>query len=110
MVSRWLRRASLRRSLFAVVALLLTSTVGWLGWRVLALDEQLATQRVADEREVAADLVVAALTQRLAAIERELDAALRSGRVEPAFEPDGAVVVRMTGDSIRTWPDHRLRY
>jgi len=110
MVSRWLRRASLRRTLFAVVALLLTSTVGWLGWRVLAQDEQLVTQRVAEDREVAADLVVAALTQRLAAIERELDAALRSGGFEPAFERSAAVVVRITGDSIRTWPDDRLRY
>jgi signal transduction histidine kinase len=110
MVSRWLRRSSLRRTLFAVVVLLLTSTVGWLGWReLLAQDEQLATQ-LAEDREVAADLVVAALTQRLAAIERELDAALRSGGVQPAFERSGAVVVRIAGDIIRTWPNDHLRY
>jgi signal transduction histidine kinase len=110
MVSRWLRRRSLRRTLFAAVVIVLMATVGWLGTRVLVQDRQLAGQRVTEDREVAADLVVAAFNQRLSSIERDLDAALSRRDMTPDFEPTDAIVVRISGDAIRTWPANRLRY
>jgi hypothetical protein len=110
MVSKWLRRRTLRRTLFAAVVIVLMTTVGWLGTRVLVQDRQLAGQRVTEDREVAADLVVAAFNQRLSSIERDLDAALSRRDVTPDFEPIDAIVVRISGDAIRTWPANRLRY
>jgi hypothetical protein len=55
---------------------MLASALGWLGWRLLAKDEQLAAQRLATERDVAADLVAASLgegsetTRRMVAARR----------------------------------------
>ena len=108
MVSKWLRRTSLRRSLFAGVVLAAITGVGSLGWRVLAQDRQ---KRLTEDREVAADLVVAAFDQRLSALERTLDAALAGGELRP-IEPamDGAVLIRISVDGILTSPANRLRY
>jgi hypothetical protein len=65
-------------------------------------DAQLAAQRVAEDREITADLIVAALTQRFSAIEHDLDATLRRGEFEPRAEPGAPVVVRIAGEGIRT--------
>ena len=108
MVSKWLRRTSLRRSLFAGVVLVAITSVGALGWRVLSQDRQ---KRLTEDREVAADLVVAAFDQRLSTLERSLDATLAGAELkltEPAV--DGAVLVRFSAEGIRTSPEHRLRY
>ena len=104
MVSKWLRRAAVRRTLFASVVVVLTTAVGSLGWRVLAQDRQLANQRVGEVRDVVADLVVVAFNQRLSTIERELDSVLSHGESAPGLDRSGGVLVRMTGDSLRTWP------
>jgi signal transduction histidine kinase len=109
MVSKWLRRTATRRTLLGAIVVLLTVAIGSLAWRVLAQDQQLAKQRVAENREVAADLVVADFERQLSAIERDLDAALRDGEsVPPAVM--GAVLVRVTGDGVRAWPEGSLRY
>ena len=75
------KRLPVRRRLgliFLAVMLGLAATLGWLGWRLLAQDQQLAAQRLAEQRETAADLVVAALERRLSAVEHDLDRALLS--------------------------------
>lgn len=109
MVSRWLRRTAIRRTLFGAIVLLLTAAIGSLGWRVLAQDQQLAKQRVAENREVAADLAVADFERQLSSIERDLDAALRD---EDSVSSAGAgtVLVRITGGGVRAWPEGSLRY
>jgi hypothetical protein len=108
MVSKWLRRTPLRRSLFAGVVLAAIASVGSLGWRVLSQDRQ---KRLTEDREVAADLVVAAFDQRLSALERTLDEALAGGEFRPV-EPvvDGTVLIRISAEGIHTSPAHRLRY
>ncbi len=110
MVSKWLRRTAIRRTLFAGIVVLLTATIGWLGQRVLAQDQQLTSQRIADDREIAADLVVAAFNQRLAAIERDLDAELTRDSLTPISRDPGAILVRLTGDAIDTSPPNALLY
>jgi signal transduction histidine kinase len=110
MASKWLRRARPRRAFIAGLVAALLTAVGWLGWRVLVQDEQLASQRAGEDREVAADLVVAASSQRLSAIERDLDAALSGRESGPGVESSGAVVVRITDDEVRASPGNRLRY
>src|SRR6187397_2659474 len=110
MVSKWLRRTSIRRTVFTALVLLLTTTVGWLGWRVLAQDEQLASQRVADDREIAADLVVATLEQRLSALERDLDTALAGGQLDRPAPATGEVLIRLTVAAVDALPKNRLRY
>jgi signal transduction histidine kinase len=109
MVSKRLRRTAIRRTLFGAIVSVLTAAIGFLGWRVLAQDQQLARQRLAEDREVAADLVVADFERRLSSIERDLDAALRDREsVPPAVK--GAVLVRITADGVRAWPEGSLRY
>jgi hypothetical protein len=51
----------------------MASTLGWLGWRLPAQDDELGRQRLAEQRELAADRLVAALEQRLVSIEQNLD-------------------------------------
>ena len=100
----------LRFNFFAVM-LLLAGTLGWLGWRLLEQEQQLWSQRAVERNESAADLVVAGLEKKLSAIERGLDHVLASG--EPAPElvgNDHMVVVQITRDAVRSWPEHRLVY
>ena len=92
MVSTWLRRTGVRRTLFAGVVLLLTASVGWLGWRVLAQEQQ---KRVDEERETAADLIVADFNQRLSSIERDLEAGLSRDDRPAGLDRSGGVVIRL---------------
>ena len=111
MVADWIRVARHRRSVFLAVMLLLASTLGWLGWRLLAQDEQLAGQRLADDRDVAADLVAAAFERRLSSVEQDLDHLIGPSGVGPAKPPEeGAAVVRLQHDAVRAWPQRRLLY
>jgi hypothetical protein len=73
MSGEWLRGPRRIRVVFFGVMLLLAATLGWLGWRLLAQDQQLAAQRLTERRDAAAALVVAAFEKRLLEIEQELD-------------------------------------
>ena len=98
-----------RRGLFLSVMLLLASALGWLGWRLLAQDEQLARQRLAEQRDIAADLLVAAFDQRLSAVEQDLDRVLAGSSAAPVIPTaDGAVLARIAPDALRAWPERRL--
>src|SRR5436190_13123195 len=107
----WLRVTHRRRGLFLGIMLVLAATLGWLGWRLLAQDEQLARQRSAEQREVAADLLVAGLGQRLLALEQALDRALtQPDAIADIPMSDDAVVVRVTSGILHAWPERRLLY
>jgi len=107
----WLRVAHRRRSLFLGITLVLAATLGWLGWRLLAQDEQLARQRAAEQRESAADLIVAGLSQRMSALEQSLDRSLAQSEIPPAVSStDDAVLVRIGLNGIDAAPTGRLLF
>src|SRR5579862_7631248 len=83
-MSTWLR-ARLRLALLGVM-LLLAGTLGWLAWRLLQQDQQLAAQRLTEQRDAAADVVVALLEKRLSEIQQDLDRILNGG--EPSGTPN----------------------
>ena len=110
MRSDWFGARRHLRVSFLVITLVLTTALGWLGWRLLEQDEQLSTQRMAEQREAAADALVTSLERRLAAIERELDRIATTGA--PAAPPalDEALFVRVRETAVETWPSHALLY
>src|SRR5690242_5523346 len=80
------------RTVFLGTMLLLAATLGWLGWRLLEQDRQLAAQRLAEQRESGADLAVAALEKQIAVVEQALDRAMVSGASSgPPAWPDSLV-------------------
>lgn len=109
MTSEWLRGPRQLRVVFLATMLLLTGTLGWLGWRLLQQDQQLSTQRMAERRETDADIAVAALEHRLAAVDQDVTDLLAKG--EPP-EPlnDGMVLLEFGDRQIRIWPQGRLLY
>jgi signal transduction histidine kinase len=112
MSGEWLRGPRRIRLVFFGVMLLLAATLGWLGWRLLAQDQQLAAQRLTERRDAAADLVVAAFEKRLLEIEQELDR-LQAGFAPanvPAPDAGAAVYVAFGNGQIRVWPAAGLVY
>jgi len=95
-----------RQLLWSVVCLISVSLT-LLGWRMIEQDHSLASQRLTEQREAAADRAVAALSRKLEHAERSLDAhqcpdaglcvSLRDGRMEVwpgavlLYRPDSAV-------------------
>ena len=110
MFGEWLRGPRQLRVVFLAVMLLLSAALGWLGWRLLQQDQQLFAQRLAERREIAADLAVAGLEKRLSAVEHDLSQALVAGDLAQARVADGAVLVQFLPDAIRAWPQGRLIY
>lgn len=108
-MATWLR-LRLRR-LFLGVMLLLVGTLGWLAWRLLLQDQQLVAQRLMEQRDSAADVVVAVLERRLAEIRQDLDLIANGGEpAKPPHSSDGAVFVRFSSGMFRAWPEHSLAY
>src|SRR5687767_12357233 len=66
----------------------------WLGWRLLEQDVALEQQQIQQRVERAADLVVAALRQKLSLVEQQLE----SGG---SRWPDGVLVVDFRNDGVR---------
>ena len=84
------------RWVFLAVMLLLAATLGWLGWRFLQQDQQLADQRLAEQRESAAEIAVASLERRLVAIDQDLSAA-QHAPVDGAMNQLNNLVKRASG-------------
>ena len=63
----WLRTPRHLLAGFLIVTLGPASGLVWLGWKLLDQDRDLASQRLQERRERAADLAVSSLQQRLAA-------------------------------------------
>jgi signal transduction histidine kinase len=91
--------------------LLLTATLGWLGWQLLRQDRELAAKRIADQRDTGADLAVAALKARISAVEKDLAGILAGPDAIAKLAPaEGAVFVEFLPTGIRAWPEGRLIY
>src|SRR5262249_37646086 len=58
--------------LFAITTLAPAAGLGWLGWRLAIQDRALASQRVVESRNHAADLGAAMLERALGGIEEQL--------------------------------------
>lgn len=91
--------------------LLLSGTLGWLGWRFVQQDQQLASQRLAERRETSVDLAVAALEKRLSGVEQDLSNILVTGAPPKTLAiADGTVLVQLLPGAVRVWPQGRLIY
>jgi signal transduction histidine kinase len=110
MLGEWLRAPRRLRLVFLAVMLVLGGTLGWLAWRLLAQDQQLAAQQMAGQRDAAADLAVAALERQLSSVEQDLGRILADDSVTPTSLTSGAMFVRFRPGAIRTWPEHSLVY
>ena len=71
---RWFRPPRNLLALFLAVTVIPTIALGWLSWRLLEQDRALASQRVQEQLEHAADLVAADFEGRLADIQERLPA------------------------------------
>jgi signal transduction histidine kinase len=80
------------RIVFLSVMLLLAATLGWLGWRLLEQERQLASQRLAEQRESAADLAVAALEKQISSVERTLDRDVSGAPSSQSAWPEGSLI------------------
>jgi signal transduction histidine kinase len=109
MTPEWLRGPRQLRVVFLATMLLLGATLGWLGWRLLQQDQQLSAQRMTERRDTAADLAVAALERRLAAVDQNVVGLLAAGE-PPNTARDGALFVKILSRDIRVWPQGRLLY
>jgi signal transduction histidine kinase len=111
MSGEWFRAPRQLQFVFVGTMLLLSSTLGWLSWRFLQQDQQLAAQRLAERRETAADLAVAALEKRLSGVEQTLGSILAAGGPPKELEPvDGAVFVQLLPGTFAVWPRNHLIY
>jgi signal transduction histidine kinase len=81
-------------ALIAGVTLVPLLILVWLGWRLLEQDVALEQQQIYQRVERAADLVVAALSQKLSQVEHQLYA-------DGSQSPDGVVVVDFRNDGVR---------
>lgn len=111
MSSEGLRAPRQIRVVFLGVMLLLAATLGWLGWRLLQQDRQLSGQRLAERREISADLAVAGLEKRLSSVEDDLSQVLLLGEaVNAPATAEGTLLVQFQGGAIRAWPQGGLLY
>jgi signal transduction histidine kinase len=94
-------------ALFLVVTLLPAAGLIWMGWRLYRQDRALASERLRERRELAADQIATALQKRLAEAEQSLAEAPESENAAPA---DDAVVVLFKPDSVEAFPKGRLLY
>jgi signal transduction histidine kinase len=110
MFVEWLHAPQRLRLVFLTAMLLLTGTLSWLAWRLLAQDQQLSVQRQTEQRDTAADLAVAALEKRLSAVEQDLSRTLADASVTPTSPSAGVIHVEFRSGEIRAWPEHSLVY
>ena len=98
----WLRPAGRLLASFLAVTMLPAAALLWLSWRSLDQDRLLESERVRKRCEQAADLVVTALQQELAAFELHT----------AGDPPTGTDAVRLVfgSDRLETRPAHRLLY
>ena len=112
----WLRPPRNLLVLFLGTTLVLTTGLGWLGWRLLQQDRAVAAQRVRDRLDSAADLITAEMRQTLTAVDAELTllSTLSAPRLRESalayaetLGEDALVVVFQPG-GVDAYPNHRL--
>ena len=94
-------------ALFLILTVAPAAGLAWLGWRLLEQDRALESQRTLERQEYAADLVVSALSQRIAETRRQLT---QSEDVFPLVNLPDAVIVTFQQDDLRSIPPGRLLY
>lgn len=115
---QWIRSPYHLLWTFLSIALVLTATLGWLGWQLLQQDRALAKQRAQERVEVAADLVTAALQRDLSELEQDLTHlanmsgdGLARGAVEFSRRlPGNAVLLLINTDGVESLPADRLLF
>jgi signal transduction histidine kinase len=103
---------------FLAAAVALVGVMLWLGLRLLRQDEDLASQRLQERRELAADLASAALQKALSLIDEKMTrlASLapverrRQAAVEAATLTDDCALVLFQGDAAEAFPERRMPY
>jgi signal transduction histidine kinase len=97
----WFRPA--RRILVSCLAVTMLPAAGlfWLSWRSLTEERLLDEQRIRYSREQAADLIVAALQQKLGDVERD-------GSYPDSAAADDAIAIEFTSSGIKARPSKRL--
>ncbi len=103
----WIRPPRHVLPLFLAVTLVPAAGLVWLGWRLLHQERELADQRVQERRERAADLLVAALEQKLLATEQDLT---ESVALQNAALGDDVLLVAFGPGSVNAHPKARLLY
>jgi signal transduction histidine kinase len=93
-------------TLFLIVTLIPVAALGVLSWKLLEQDQELEAQRLHDRLEKSAEIVAAALRQRLA------DESARFAKLEndPQELPDDTVLVTFDSEGIRAQPPGRVLY
>ncbi len=104
---RWFRPPRHLLALFLVVTIIPATALAWLSWRLVQQDRALASQRVQEQLEHAADLVAADFERRLADIQEQLPTLAAS---PPAGLPSDALIVDIGADQVAAHPADRLLY
>jgi len=94
-------------ALFLGVTLVPAAGLIWMGWRLYRQDQALASQRLRERRERAADQIAAALHKRLSEAEQSL---AETSVLENAAPADDALVVLFKPGSVEAFPKERLLY
>ena len=102
---RWLQPPRRLLTSFLVVVVACVAALAWLGYRLLDQDRALASQRLQEQLENAADLTAAALERKLA----ELDTAL-DGPPTDARLPDGTILFVAGQESFELHGSRRLLF
>ena len=100
---RWFRPPRHLLALFLAVTIIPATALAWLSWRLLEQDRALASQRVQEQLEHAADLVAADFGRRLADIQELLPALAAS---PPADLASDGLIVEIGADQIDVHPPH----
>ena len=104
---RWFRPPRHLLALFLAVTIIPATALAWLSWRLVQQDRALASQRVQEQLEHAADLVAADFERRLADIQEQLPTLAAS---PPAGLPSDALIVDIGADQVAAHPADRLLY
>jgi signal transduction histidine kinase len=111
MADGWLRTPRRLRFAFGAVMVSAAVLLVWLASQTLHLDRQERDQRRKERLNAAADVAVATLDRRLAAMEAILDRAVAG--VSPSADDvrhPGMVIVRIAPAGVAAWPKDRLLY
>jgi signal transduction histidine kinase len=90
---------------FLVVVVACVAALAWLGYRLLEQDRALASQRVQDQLERAADLTAAALARRLAELQNVLGETPGGAGL-----PEGTILIALRGAVLEQQGAHSLLF
>jgi len=109
-----------RRLLFSflTVAAALVGVMLWLGWRLVRQDQELASQRLQERREIATDLAAASLQKSLSLIEEQTTRLASLAPVEQRRQAaadvgaltDDCALILFQPDAAEAFPERRLPF